>query len=444
MSRDPLLDELTAGPPLAERLDVACRATGVHGAALIILSPQERWSACWGTDERGLEFGLSTSAPAACVSRPLLAALLAGLMRRRGVSVDEEIAPHLNHSGVRNNAFFDGISIRHLLSQTDGMGYRPLETLPLDERGCIDVAGLCAILSAEPRELPPGRVYSSSQGGYALLGALIEQWCEQPLAHALYEQLLNPLALAAENRAAAVPPERVCPTTGAGLRLSAGELAAFLEFQQSAIYRPPLFGGMDLSFLLEQQVEYLGWSAGMTGSCLGWKSFAGGWIGQNGSGPDYTMLIRLHPKRNTAMAFVCRGVLPLAYATLARIFGTHMIEFSPPDGPRPLSPEECLALRAPRYTGTFGNRLHRIEIFRGVTDGLEVRITQRRLSGVRALGSGKLIPATRDIFFIPPPNTFGIWFVQHVSAPDTGLDALWDGWHVWPRLTEDIQGSAPV
>lgn len=420
---------------LEKRLSAACTGASVPGAAVALVNEAAGQCAAVGTDADGAAFDVTTALPLSCASRLFVAALVAALAQQGKLNIDDELSAHLGFSSEAHRTYFDGISIRHLLAQTDGIGYRHLEAAPLTSTGTIDVDALATLICADRRAFAPGRLYSTNHCAFGLIGAVVEKHMGKKLGKVLREDLLAYLSPGSSTVS-----DTICAVTGRGFQLSAADLTVFLRFQlRPNHFQIPAFQGMsDFSLLFECQAEYLGWSAGMTGACLAWKRYSGGWVGHNGNSSGRTVILRLHPERELALAFLCRAPLPMAYAAMSRLFGPLMDEFNPPDAPRLMSQEELDAVSLDRYVGTFGNDSRRICVSKNADGRLAIAVTERVGNAGKTLGAGVLVPASKGIFFIPPPNAFGVWFVQYVSdaGADRGVDMVWDGWHVWRRLEE--------
>ncbi len=438
MKRDPLSEHFGSAEAIPGALAAACAGTPASGAALAILDEEDIWLGAHGRDERGGIFEPTTLLQLGCAVRLFTGALIAALVREHRVALDDDIVRHVNFQSAAADDYLRGTTVRHLLSQSDGIGFRPLLSLPTTPDGRIDAAALGALICSDRRDAPPGHYFSGNAAGFGLLGALIERHVGLPYTTVVRQELLKYLPAHRHDASSAGTAEAlgICAATGKGLALSAASLGEFLQLQLNPHAFPvPIFAHVeDFSVLFEKHVDYPGWSAGMTGSCLAWKSFSGGWVGQNGAGSEgETLVVRLHPRRRVAVAFLCPATLPVAYGILARLLGPIMSEFNPPDAPRLLSPQERGALDGESFVGTFGNRSRRIEVSQEAEGALSVRVSQTYRGEHTVLGTGTLVPATKDIFFIPPPNAYGTWFIQYVPHSSGRPERIWDGWYVWPR-----------
>lgn len=435
MKHDALPDSLATPQALAAHLAIACEGAKIPGAAVAIIDGQSPRTATFGLTSKGAAFDMDTAVPLACAVRVVVATLLMALISSKKLRVDGAITDHLDLASAATRTYFRGITLRHLLSQSDGIGYRPLEIVPKTDSGFVDLETLTNAICEDERAFPPGRFFSTSRCGFGLLAAVIERHLQVPFGVAAHRELLAPLA--ADCSAVHEAPTSVCAASGRGLLLSTRLLTRFVEFVlDPSVSRPPLFRDVvDFAPLFEPQVRCLGWSGGSTGACLGWRSYAGGWIGHNGSSEAHTVMIRIHPARKIALIFQCGAPLQSAYAALGRLFGSVLAEFDPAEAPRLLSPQELAVLQRHKYVKQFGNQARRFEVREEADQKLKVAV-HLIASASAPLRSSTLLPATREMFVVAPPLDRGVWFLQFLRSDERAdPDMLWDGWHLWPELS---------
>lgn len=87
------------------------------------------------------------------------------------------------------------ITLRELLNHTAGISDVVKDPIPGFMRRDVDTATLVAEIRRRPPDFPPGTRWSYSNGGFALLGAVIEKVTGQSWHDALQEQLLQPAGL---------------------------------------------------------------------------------------------------------------------------------------------------------------------------------------------------------------------------------------------------------
>ncbi|HZF30850.1 MAG TPA: serine hydrolase domain-containing protein [Gammaproteobacteria bacterium] len=437
MKLDEVVDKSGCAGSLAEHLAAACSANKVPGAAVALIGEDAVHAVAFGASPAGAPFVPTTRLGMGCVVKPFVATLLGAFAQNGDLALTDEVVRHLELD--RAVDVLAGITLRHLLSHTDGLGPRPFDRAPTTPEGWVDVAALTALVCSDESSFPPGQYFTDTHCGFSLLGAVIEKYSGQPFGRTLRRELLDHLA--ETGSAGPYTEESVCPATGAGLSLSVTECAEFLRFQLNpAAFGAPLFRRIkSFAPFYERQAPYPGWSAGMNGVSLGWKTYAGDWIGHNGIGDAQTVVLRLHPEHKAGVAFLCASNLPVAYACLGRLCGNFLPEFDVKNAPRLLSEEERRNVPTPRRLGTFGNRTRHIAISGDSADRLQITISQLTNGDRKIVASGTLLPATHDLFFIPPPNG-GTWFVQYLSSPGaTDDDLLWDGWHLWRRRDDRLE-----
>lgn len=127
----------------------------------------------------------------ASVSKQFTAAGILLLSERGKLSLDDRVRRWLPEL----NAAHDAITIRQLLDHSGGLiDYEDL--MPADATGQISDAGVLKLLAAEPRSyFPPGTSYRYSNGGYVLLGLIIERASGQTLPDFLRRNIFQPLGM---------------------------------------------------------------------------------------------------------------------------------------------------------------------------------------------------------------------------------------------------------
>jgi CubicO group peptidase (beta-lactamase class C family) len=440
-----LVEQVGGWSALQQRLENACSTSTAVGAVMTLVGEDDSRSLAVGLDRNGARLSPTTRLETGCAIKIFVAALMAALIRSDAVRLDDEITQYLSFESDAARQFFDGVLVRHLLSHADGIGYRPLGVLPMTPAGFVDLAALTQIICADARTFRPGSRFSHSHCGFGLLAAIIEKALREPFAHALQTKLLQRLRSETPIGQYTAPQTSakrdICAATGNGFALSPLELGDFLRFHLNpGAFDVPLFRQVDtFSLLFEPQIAYPGWSVGMTGAALGWKIFPGGWVGHNGTTAGRTWIIRLDAQRKTAFGFFCFASLPVTYALLSQVLASFLPELSMNDGaPRMLSDAERQQRDVRRYICTFGNKARTIAVSAGAPHGLEVTIRDNQQGVIVA----KLLSATQEMFFIPPPNA-GTWFIQYLCSDDDGeFDLLWDGWNLWNRIGAPADASS--
>jgi CubicO group peptidase (beta-lactamase class C family) len=127
----------------------------------------------------------------ASVSKQFTAAAILLLAERGKLSLND----HVRHWLPELQATHDAITIRQLLSHAGGLiDYEDL--MPADVTEQISDADVLRMLAAEPRSyFPPGTAYRYSNGGYVLLGLIVERVSGQTLPDFMAQNIFQPLGM---------------------------------------------------------------------------------------------------------------------------------------------------------------------------------------------------------------------------------------------------------
>lgn len=127
----------------------------------------------------------------ASVSKQFTAAAILLLAERGQLSLDDHARRWLPELPPEHEA----ITIRQLLSHAGGLiDYEDL--MPADQTTQISDADVLRLLAAEPLSyFPPGTSYRYSNGGYVLLGLIVERVSKQSLQDFLADNIFRPLGM---------------------------------------------------------------------------------------------------------------------------------------------------------------------------------------------------------------------------------------------------------
>jgi len=127
----------------------------------------------------------------ASVSKQFTAAAILLLAERGKLSLDD----HVRHWLPQLPAQHEAITIRQLLSHAGGLiDYEDL--MPADQTTQLSDADVLRLLAAEPRSyFAPGTSYRYSNGGYVLLGLIVERASGQTLPDFLAKNIFLPLGM---------------------------------------------------------------------------------------------------------------------------------------------------------------------------------------------------------------------------------------------------------
>jgi CubicO group peptidase (beta-lactamase class C family) len=247
------------------------------------------------------------AAPIGCLAKLLTAALVARCAERGELTFDDDVGAQLD----ADVEALRGVTVRHLLEHTHGLD-DSLLAAPHYRNGFIDGADLLARVAPLVRWAAPGAAYSYGNAGAWLLAALLERLRGKPFAALVHGELLAPLGIEGQWHRPRDP--QLCAATGAGLLLTAEELARFglhaLEHGRGLALAPitPLPG----------------WHPLERGICRGWKSAGAGWFGHQSAWPGAASYLRVHPQRKLALAVVAQE--QSASVVALGMFGTRFPE----------------------------------------------------------------------------------------------------------------------
>lgn len=174
---------------IAKRLDAAITGPTLDqfwGAALVARDGEVLLAKGHGlANQDGRPIDRTSLFELASVTKPFTAMLVMRLDRAGALSIDDPISRHLPDVPADKR----GITIRHLLSHTSGLG-PPADRPSEDTREAAERMYLAAPLGA-----PPGTKYEYSNVGYMLLAAIVERATGKPFEDALREHVLAPAGM---------------------------------------------------------------------------------------------------------------------------------------------------------------------------------------------------------------------------------------------------------
>ncbi len=171
------------------------------------------------------------------LTKQFTATAILQLMERGRLALDDKIAQHFPDAPVT----WADVSLFHLLTHTSGIpSYTSLpHFFTLDARRDRSPREIIALTENMPLDFPPGSAFTYNNGGYVILGHIIELLTGQSYEAYVRENILNPLGLhnTGYEHIEAIIPERV-----PGYRLkngrieNAGFLAMSVPHAAGAIY----------------------------------------------------------------------------------------------------------------------------------------------------------------------------------------------------------------
>ncbi|CAB4585008.1 unannotated protein [freshwater metagenome] len=169
---------------LVPELADLCRAHEIVGAAVGVSIGGERSVAVHGVTHvgTGVPVERATWFQAGSVTKAMTATAVAMLVADGSVGLDEPVISYVPEFRVHDEHATRAITVRHLLTHTAGFDG---DVWPDhgDDDGALGrlVAGIAHL----PQLSPPGRAFSYSNVGYAVLGRLVERVVAAPFAAAL-------------------------------------------------------------------------------------------------------------------------------------------------------------------------------------------------------------------------------------------------------------------
>src|SRR5690606_23961703 len=254
-----------------------------------------------------------------CATKLLVAALVERKLGARGIGCDVPARRLIGPAAP----FLGETTVRHLLEHTHGLDDSGTTHAPLRADGTIDVERLLLGLE-DKRTAAPGELYSYSNAGAFILAAALEALEGRRFDGLLRDDLLAPLGIAAKQALAAELPmpgsAQICPATGGCLALTVGGLLRFLEASVGA-GRIAADGGGEVTPLP-------GWHPLERGVRLGWKCYAGGWLGHQSAWPSASLLLCVRPRDRSTLVVASED--EHAAVVGARVLGRQMPELFAP------------------------------------------------------------------------------------------------------------------
>jgi CubicO group peptidase (beta-lactamase class C family) len=182
-------------PVSVREVGLLARQAGYDAAEPLVAGVSRRDAppvyACAGSTPAGRPFGERTPVYAASLSKQVIAALVALVMRQGGLAVDEPLSRRLPELP----AWAESVRLRHLLHHVGGLPGDDLVDRALT--GNRTGPGVLAALRALPEPArPPGTAYGYSNAGYVCLAEAVRRAAGTELPALAEELLFRPLGLA--------------------------------------------------------------------------------------------------------------------------------------------------------------------------------------------------------------------------------------------------------
>jgi CubicO group peptidase (beta-lactamase class C family) len=137
----------------------------------------------------GQPYTTDTRSCLASLSKPITATAIMMLAEQSRLTYDDPLATFLPGFSEAVGA----VKIRHLLTHTSGIPDYP--DLNVDHPGVTNAEILAAIQKVQKPAFLPGQKYQYCNGGYVLLGLIVENISRHPLSGFLESQVFNPLGM---------------------------------------------------------------------------------------------------------------------------------------------------------------------------------------------------------------------------------------------------------
>jgi D-alanyl-D-alanine-carboxypeptidase/D-alanyl-D-alanine-endopeptidase len=183
---------------LITRIDIQHSGTG---AVIALVTAQGRKIVTYGTLGEGIDRAISSTTvfPLESVTKVFTAILLADMVRRHEVALDDPVSRYLK-GGTKIVPTRDGreITLADLATHTSGLPLRPTNLISGDPENKYDgytAELLYDFLSTYQLPQSPGIHYDYSNVGYGLLGVALSQAAGRSYANLVRELIAKPLRL---------------------------------------------------------------------------------------------------------------------------------------------------------------------------------------------------------------------------------------------------------
>ncbi|WP_134670133.1 MULTISPECIES: serine hydrolase domain-containing protein [Amycolatopsis] len=352
------------------------------------------------------------------------------------LDLDRPLHAYLPGFRLSDPAATETLTARHLLTHTGGVDSNHLVDTGRNDDA---IEKFVAALADAAHLFPPGRVFSYSNSGYAVLGRLVEVLRGRTFHDVLRDRLATPLGLstlasdtyeAILHRTAVGHVEtegRLAPTkswavryfstpSGSHLAISARDLLEFVRLH---------LADHTLAGLREPQLESVpDFGGGVLGWGLGWMLYRDGVVGHTGVSKGQKAFLRVVPSAGVAMAVLTNsaGAEPLAH----ELFSTVLRDLAGVEtAPLPVPPAEPVPLDADLMCGTYRTTSDDITL---TVDNDRAFLTYRPRKETAESRHGK--PARR---------------VEVVRLDDHAVitaEPKFDGHQVWSLIGSDARGRA--
>jgi D-alanyl-D-alanine carboxypeptidase len=198
---------------LQQELPALMSQNAIPGASVLVRTPEGEWTAQFGTRELGTDEPITAGDywRIASNTKTMTATIVLQLVQEQKLALDDPLSKFVD--GFPNA---DEISIGQLLEMRSGLySYTSDEafnaTLDDDPLRVYTPDELLAIAKPQPAQFAPGTQFNYSNTNYVLLGIIIEQLTEKPIAAVFEERIFETLGLDDTSYPAADDPDIPSP-----------------------------------------------------------------------------------------------------------------------------------------------------------------------------------------------------------------------------------------
>ena len=208
-------------------LDQRAHQTTISGAIVATTADGVRRSVAYERGRRTTNVTPRTRLPAASVTKMFVAAAAVSLSQRGALDLQRPVATYLPELSLQRGV--GRASVHQLLTHTAGLPNPPQCTEDNDIGDLVQQEG------NHPLWAPPGAVFSYSNLGYTVVGAVLEAVTHQPFEQVVEERVLEPVGIADASFDAATvelapqPPKGAPPTVLCRAALPSGGLVLSTE-----------------------------------------------------------------------------------------------------------------------------------------------------------------------------------------------------------------------
>lgn len=367
------------------------------------------------------QFTITDPVQTGCIAKSLTATLVAIARHEHKIRFEDNIIYFFDDFSMKQSVHeqLSRIKIYHLLNHTHGLDHSLLENLPYKRNGYIDINSILRVVNDSGLSAPADVLSVYSNIGPWLVSAILECIYGQPYFRILNQKLFQPLGintLTEENK--------VCPSIGGGLQLSAYDLMKIVNLH--------IHGSQDIPGVLEHLVALrtqfpapvLKWPPIAAKFYPGWIDFNGS-FGQLGFGENSAGVVRFLPDDDCAIVVTATHKM-LANFVLATLFKEILSDFNNVRRSQLLIKSQLVNIDSSVYQGVYDNNKYRLIVDNPINGSLRAQVFLKQKGGYSVHGDPYIKryyrPTTKHTFVSLQPEQ-SICPVLQFSHPQ--LDGLY-------------------